>query len=1219
MDLQARLRRLRPHRVEQLRHALAQRAVVLGSHQQVDAPQPALLGEQREHVPLPVHHRHRTDPVELGRQRRAGLQPPHPAVGLALLQRPTLVGLPVRRFVLDVRHPQRNALPVDHQRRVHVQPQRARRALVLADQPQADAAGVLGEVQIATVLQAQHCLLALHPLQRALPVRRQDVLRRDLRVGRLVDHAVVAPHRRQVPHGRPRERRHGLLRLHLRALHQPLAQAYITQLRAAELVLRPHVPREALARAQRRQRLRRRHAQLRAPVPGQRVQVDRFQRHARAARREASAPGGLARQHPVGGGQRGARVAVLFNKGLHQRRAIAVAALEVGGQAAQAQPERLGGEVLAAHARTDQKAAQSDHAMQLAGTQVGVPADEGVARRQRQRRGGEAQRAEDTVLGDQQVAQLRPHVPRRATRMLALHQLGPEAPLVVAGHLDQFQPLHLIDPRRHALRLRDRPSQTAGPAAAALVTRGRQLDAAVRVERTQRLHAAGQLGVAAPVMEAEQLAHASAELGPAGRADLRQQLLQPGRAAGTGERCRDLILLVHTQGMTQSKYKSQPLTCVSSAGCGCSREGSTMMAEGAGEVKREAVDAPDDLYPPADQANGTPEINGPKFVRYFGPVLDALRALGGSAEPQSAMDKVIKLAAVTDQELAETTKGGQSRFENQVGWARFYLSRAGLIDGKVRGRWVLTAEGIETHLDHKAALVLFRNVSSRFRDTSTDEDNPAPNPSQDVSSELFDDPERSVWFVGANWDGADQTERFLGEGIWTNGYDDKFADHVQRMKPGDLIAIKASFTKKYGLPFDNRDRPVSCMRIKATGTVTERTQDGQTVRVDWGPSLDPKEWYFYTYRVTIVEANVADELARRLIRFTFGNHRQDYEFWLRQPYWAKKYRGSPEAGADVQTDEEDAEPDSGELSIQPYDVSNILDDGCFLPETDIRDALDRLQSKKNLILQGPPGTGKTWLAKRLCYAIIGTRDRHIAGNRMRVIQFHPSLSYEDFVRGWRPDGNGDLKLIDGVFLEAIGAARAEPDLPFVVVIEEINRGNPAQTFGEMLTLLESDKRREDEAIELAYQSQAGAPERVFIPDNLHVIGTMNIADRSIALVDLALRRRFAFVTLATMLNERWERWCQEEADLDHDTISTVRRVMTELNDEIARDRSLGPQFRVGHSFVTPAKGEKIGDPEAWFKRIVAAEIAPLLEEYWYDNPELASAATKRLLGTFGSP
>ena len=629
-----------------------------------------------------------------------------------------------------------------------------------------------------------------------------------------------------------------------------------------------------------------------------------------------------------------------------------------------------------------------------------------------------------------------------------------------------------------------------------------------------------------------------------------------------------------------------------------------------------ALDAPDDLDLPADRANRRPEINGPQFVRYLGPVLDALRALGGAAEPRSVMEKVIEVAAVTEQELGETTKSGQSRYENQVGWARFYLCRAGLIDGKVRGRWTLTAEGSETHLDHKTALVLFRDVYSRFRDTSTDEDNPAPDPMQDVSAELFDDPERSFWFVGANWDGADQTERFLREGIWTNGYDDKFAVHVQRMKPGDLIAIKASFTRKYGLPFDNRDRPVSCMRIKATGTVTERTQDGQTVQVEWGPTVDPKDWYFYTYRVTIVEANVADELSRRLIRFTFGNHRQDYDFWLRQPYWAKKYRESPTAGADFHANEGDAEPDPEQFSIQPYGASDILDDGCFLPDADIGDALDRLQSKKNLILQGPPGTGKTWLAKRLGYAIIGTRDRHIAGNRMRVIQFHPSLSYEDFVRGWRPDGNGQLKLIDGVFLEAIGAARAEPDLPFVVIVEEINRGNPAQTFGEMLTLLEKDKRREEEAIELAYQSQAG--ERVFIPDNLYVIGTMNIADRSLALVDLALRRRFAFVTLETMLNDRWETWCHEEAGLDHGTISNVRRVMTELNDEIARDRSLGPQFRIGHSYVTPAKGEKIGDAHAWFQHIVATEIAPLLEEYWYDNPDLASAATQRLLGSIGS-
>ena len=624
-----------------------------------------------------------------------------------------------------------------------------------------------------------------------------------------------------------------------------------------------------------------------------------------------------------------------------------------------------------------------------------------------------------------------------------------------------------------------------------------------------------------------------------------------------------------------------------------------------------APTAPDVLDESADQLNDTAQMGGPKFVRYFGPVLDALRALDGTAKPKRVMKKVAELAGVTAHELSQTTKSGQSRYENQVGWARFYLSCAGLIDRKVRGRWALTAAGRETRLDQKAALALFRDVYSRYRTTSTDEDARAPDPQDESATELFGDPKRRFWFVGASWDGADQTDRFLSEGIWTNGYDDKYADHVQRMKPGDRIAIKASFTKKYDVPFDNRGTSVSCMRIKATGTVTESTQDGQTVKADWDPLADAKDWYFYTYRLTIVEANLTDELARRLIRFTFSNHRQDYDFWLRQPYWAKKYRSTPSAVVDAEDDEELTEPDQEEISVRPYGVSDIIDDGCFLSHTKLSTILDRLKAKNNLILQGPPGTGKTWLAKRLGYAIIGTRDRPIAGKRMRVIQFHPSLSYEDFVRGWRPDGNGQLKLIDGVFLEAIAAARAEPDRPFVLIVEEINRGNPAQIFGEMLTLLEKDKRRDDEAIQLAYQSEMDEP--VFIPDNLFVVGTMNIADRSLALVDLALRRRFAFVTLETVLNDRWETWCRDEAGLDDDAVSNIRRLITELNDEIASDRSLGPQFRIGHSYVTPAKDDKIDDARHWFRQIVETEIGPLLDEYWYDSPDSASAATQRLL------
>lgn len=110
------------------------------------------------------------------------------------------------------------------------------------------------------------------------------------------------------------------------------------------------------------------------------------------------------------------------------------------------------------------------------------------------------------------------------------------------------------------------------------------------------------------------------------------------------------------------------------------------------------------------------------------------------------------------------------------------------------------------------------------------------------------------------------------------------------------------------------------------------------------------------------------------------------------------------------------------MPIVPYSVDDILKDGCFLERDEIDRLLDRLRTKKNLILQGPPGTGKTWLAKRLAFALMGQKDE----SKVRVVQFHPNLSYEDFVRGWRPTGEGKLSLADGVFMEAIKAASKDP-------------------------------------------------------------------------------------------------------------------------------------------------------------------------------------------------
>ena len=299
-----------------------------------------------------------------------------------------------------------------------------------------------------------------------------------------------------------------------------------------------------------------------------------------------------------------------------------------------------------------------------------------------------------------------------------------------------------------------------------------------------------------------------------------------------------------------------------------------------------------------------------------------------------------------------------------------------------------------------------------------------------------------------------------------------------------------------------------------------------------------------------------------------------------------------------------------ESVVAPYLVDNIVEEGCFIEEAKIEQILKRFKEKKNLILQGPPGTGKSWLAKRLAYALIEQRDK----NRVRAFQFHPNLSYEDFVRGWRPTKKGRLTLQDGPFLEMINAAKQEPTSKHVMVIEEINRGNPAQIFGELLTLIEADKRKQSEALELTYNQSSD--ELVYVPSNLYIVGTMNVADRSLALVDLALRRRFAFIDLKPLFNEFWYRWVQDNAKIDSDVLNDIQSRIEHLNQEISSDKNLGKQYEIGHSYFTPPKDSQISDARNWFRDIVKTEVGPLLDEYWFDDPNKSESVKDRLLRDF---
>lgn len=729
---------------------------------------------------------------------------------------------------------------------------------------------------------------------------------------------------------------------------------------------------------------------------------------------------------------------------------------------------------------------------------------------------------------------------------------------------------------------------------------------------------------------------------------------------------------------------------------------------------------------------------------------------------------------------------------------------------------------------------------------------------------------QAYWFVGASYGGIDdQMPRFLAEGIWENGYEDKHLDVVRSMRPGDRIAIKSSYTRKHSLPFDNRGQAVSVMAIKAVGTITENLNDGKRVKVDWTRIEPVREWYFYTHRGTVWRVLPGEWMTDGLIAFAFDNKAQDVERFRNAPYWRERfgtasldkhrfgwtkfyeavadklltYRNNrpalvegireisvrvdglghlaedkyadgttgyvkdicpfttmglfnrgikdsnrkiianelarflgvdepvPETfegipllnnlkswyfpfevnratdhidslwdvfaagiayadtdddlareefakafdntngrrgvawnltfglywirpwaflsldresriyinkklgvpiglhgpkrrcnsadylavmdvleprfqegsypvhsypelsleawlykdptdektsvGDDDAGDADDGEGDVGvtmqedvhiAVPIVPYSVEDILKDGCFLERAEIDRLLDRLRTKKNLILQGPPGTGKTWLAKRLAFALMGQKD----DGKVRAVQFHPNLSYEDFVRGWRPTGEGKLSLADGVFMEAIKAASKDPSSKFVVVIEEINRGNPAQIFGELLTLLEAGKRTPNEALELCYPDADGKRRPVHIPENLYVVGTMNIADRSLALVDLALRRRFAFVGLEPRLGQVWRDWVVNECAVEPGLVADIERCIAELNEQIAADARLGKQFRIGHSYVTPAHRLEAGDTKKWFQQVVETEIGPLLDEYWFDAPDEAQKAIARL-------
>ena len=282
-------------------------------------------------------------------------------------------------------------------------------------------------------------------------------------------------------------------------------------------------------------------------------------------------------------------------------------------------------------------------------------------------------------------------------------------------------------------------------------------------------------------------------------------------------------------------------------------------------------------------------------------------------------------------------------------------------------------------------------------------------------------------------------------------------------------------------------------------------------------------------------------------------------------------------------DDSEENTEQKEIKYPQYSSDDFLNE-VYMDEDTYNTLTELLEAKYNVILQGAPGVGKTFAAKRLAYSIMGQKDT----SRVAMVQFHQSYSYEDFIQGYRPSKDG-FELVNGAFYKFCKEAEEDNERPYFFIIDEINRGNLSKILGELMMLIEKDKR--GEKIKLLYSN-----EWFTVPQNVRIIGMMNTADRSLALMDYALRRRFAFFDFAPAFSS--EGFKNYLAEKDSPKLEKLIATVESLNSTISTDESLGDGFRIGHSYF--CTDDEVTDE--WLKSVVEYEVIPLIKEYWFDEP-----------------
>ncbi|MEI3299682.1 MAG: AAA family ATPase [Eubacterium sp.] len=565
------------------------------------------------------------------------------------------------------------------------------------------------------------------------------------------------------------------------------------------------------------------------------------------------------------------------------------------------------------------------------------------------------------------------------------------------------------------------------------------------------------------------------------------------------------------------------------------------------------------------------EVKGKKsskaaFLRWFAPLIQALRDLGGSGTPAEARAKIIENEQLSEDEINETRgKNNVNKFENEVAFARSYLVNAGYIDKSVYGIWALTEAGKSVDMTSEMASDIFKNVLSS-----------SPSKQGKNTAALADEDVHTVrYWLYAPGEGSCMWDEFYTSGIMAIGWGEI----------GDLSA------------FDSKD----AMKIKMREVIDESLSYKNAAHATWQFANEMK-----IGDIVFVKKGMHQIIGRGVVMsdYEYDDTRDDEYKNIRQVDWTHNGEWPHPGQAVMKTltditsytdyveklnslfeDETEEDAEDVEKTYPPYTKEDFLSE-VFMPEEEYEKLSGILRIKKNIILQGAPGVGKTFVAKRIAFSMMGVKDVE----RVMMVQFHQSYSYEDFIMGFRPSTDG-FELKRGAFYNFCKKAEIDGDNDYFFIIDEINRGNLSKIFGELFMLIENDKR--GVSLQLLYSD-----EKFSVPKNIYIIGMMNTADRSLAMLDYALRRRFAFFEIKPGFTTDGFR--EYKMSLENEKFDKLIACVESLNNVISNDESLGDGFCLGHSYFCNLLPDTIDDQV--LSGIVEYELIPLLKEYWFDEP-----------------